>query len=115
LAERLQSFFGPLTSVTALLAISVEIVSLWENHPSRWLTLLAAVISILVVATFFLYFQGANLSFTTASLGVDFPAERLCQRVGTELTRWAMWHWWRTGLSFIAFIAAMLSFWHLNG
>ena len=104
--HRLQSFFGPLTTVTALLALIAAGVTLWEGHPSRWLTLLAAAISIGVVSTFFMYFGKANESFAKASLGVD--------EVATELTRWAKWHWWRTSLSFVALAAAMISLWRLG-
>lgn len=99
-AQRLQGFFGPLTTVTALLSLAAALVSLWEGHPSRWLTLLAAVV---MVATFFLYFGKANASFAKGSLGVD--------EVAAELTRWARWHWWRTGLSFVAWAAAMMALW----
>jgi hypothetical protein len=106
-SQRLQGFFGPLTTGTVLLAIVTAIGSLWEHHPTQWLAVLIAVISIAVVSTFFLYFQKANASFITASLNTD--------EVAVELARWAMWHWWRTGLSFVAFLMAMLSLWHLRG
>jgi len=52
-----------------------------------------------VVSTFFLYFGKANARFAKASLGVD--------EVGIELIRWSKWHWWRTGLSFVALVAAI--------
>jgi len=104
--QRLQGFFGPLTTVSALLALAAALVSLWEGHASRWLTLLVAVISVGVVSTFFLYFGKANASFAKASLGVD--------DVAAELTCWAKWHWWRTGLSFVALAAAMMSLWRLR-
>src|SRR6185436_1421106 len=90
--QRLQGFFGPVTTITALLAMAAASGSLWEGHPRRWLSLLAAVISLAVVFTFFLYFGKANASFSTGSLGVE--------KVAPELARWAKWHWWRTGLSF---------------
>jgi Domain of unknown function (DUF1772) len=106
-SQRLQGFFGPLTTGTALLAIVTAIESLWEHHPTQWLSMLIAVISIAIVSTFFLYFKQANASFTTASLSVD--------EVAVELSRWAMWHWWRTGLSFVAFAMAMLSLWYPIG
>jgi hypothetical protein len=99
--RRLLGFFGPLTSMTVVLAATATLLSLWEGHPGRWLALLAAVLSVAVVSTFFLYFQKANASFAAASLGVD--------EVAAELTRWATWHRWRTGLGFAALAAAMLS------
>jgi hypothetical protein len=33
--QRLQDFFGPLTTVTALLSLAAAIVSLWEGHLSN--------------------------------------------------------------------------------
>ena len=104
--HRLQGFFGPLTTVTALIALTAAVVSLWEGHPGRWLAMFAAVISVVVVSTFFLYFRKANASFPKARLGVD--------EVAAELSRWAKWHWWRTGLSFVALAAAMMSLWRLG-
>src|SRR4030095_4634256 len=102
--QRLLGFFGPLTSVTAVLAIDAALVSRWKDHPGRWLALLAAVLLVAVVSTFYLYFEKANASFTAASLRVD--------EVGAELSHWATWHWWRTGLSFAALAVALLSWWH---
>jgi hypothetical protein len=99
--QRLLGFFGPLTSVTALLAVASALLSLWEGHRGRWLAMLAGALLVAVVSTFYLYFQKANASFTAASLSVD--------EVGAELTRWAKWHSWRTGLSFVALAAAILS------
>ena len=101
--HRLQGFFGPLTIITGLLAIAAAGLSVWQGLPGRWLLLAAAVIIVLVISTFYIYFGKANASFTAAPLPVkDVPS---------ELVRWATWHWWRTGLSFLALAAALLSLW----
>lgn len=50
--KRLLGFFGPLTTVAALLAVAAAIASLWEGHPGRWPALIAAALSIVVVSTF---------------------------------------------------------------
>src|SRR5262245_11037806 len=42
--QRLQGFFGPLTIVAGLMAIAAAIVCLWERHPGRWLSVIAATI-----------------------------------------------------------------------
>jgi hypothetical protein len=104
--QRLQGFFGPLTAVTALLSIASALLSLWQGHPGRWPTVLAAALLIAVVSTFYLYFRKANASFTAASIS-DV-------KLGAELTRWATWHWWRVGLSFAASVAAMMPRWHVG-
>jgi hypothetical protein len=98
--QRLVGFFGALTTWTALLAIAAALLALWQGHPGRWLTLLAAVLTIAAVAMFFVYFRQANLSFATGSVGVE--------NVTAELARWATWHWSRTVMSLVAFAAALL-------
>lgn len=104
--KRLLGFFGPLTSFTALVAIGTAFISLWQGDNGKWAALLTAIISVIVISTFFLYFQKANTSFATASLKVD--------EVATELARWARWHWWRTTLSLFALVMSMLSLWQLS-
>lgn len=99
--QRLLGFFGPLTSLAALLAGAAALASLWEGHPGRWQASVAAVLSIAVVSTFFLYFQRVNASFAAATIRAE--------DVSAELGRWSSWHWLRTGLSIAAFAAALLS------
>lgn len=104
--RRLLGFFGPLTSVTALLAVAGALASLREGRPGRWPAVVAAVIYAVVVSTFFLYFQQVNASFAAATIRPeDVPA---------ELSRWATWHRLRTGFSLAAFAAALLSLWRLT-
>jgi hypothetical protein len=99
--RRLLGFFGPLTSVTAVLAIAAAIASIWQGHSGRWPALVAALLAVAVVSTFFIYFERANLSFSSASISAtDLPA---------ELRRWATWHSMRTVLSAVAFAAALLA------
>lgn len=101
--QRLLGFFGPITSLAALLALAAAVATVWEGHPGRWAAATAAVLSIVVVTTFFVYFQGANARFAAASIRAeDIPA---------ELARWAAWHWWRTGFSVAALAAALRSLW----
>jgi hypothetical protein len=99
--RRLLGFFGPLTSVTALLALAAALASLWQGHPGRWAAVAAAVLAVAVVASFFLYFRDVNASFAAATIRAE--------DVGAELGRWSAWHWLRTGLGVAAFAAAWLS------
>ncbi len=101
--QRLHGFFGLVTTIMALLSVAAAIVSLWQKHPSRWFGLLAAIISLVIVSTFFLYFKEANLSFANGGLNDDELAK--------ELTRGSIWHWMRTGLSCFGFIASLLTLW----
>lgn len=99
--QRLLGFFGPLTTVTALLAIAAAIVSAWQGHRGRWPAIAATIIMLIVVAMFFVYFERANASFAAASISTA--------QLTTELARWATWHWVRVVLSGLAFVAALLS------
>lgn len=101
--ERLLSFFGALTTTAALLSIAAALVSFWDGYQGKWFALLATVLMLAVVSTFYLYFKTANASFTDASLPVD--------DVAGELSRWAKWHWFRTGLSCAALSSALASLW----
>lgn len=108
--ERLLGFFGPLTSVAALLALCAALAAVWARRPGRWLALLSAALSFAAVATFFLYFQDANARFSDASID---PSQ-----LPAELARWASWHWVRTAVSCVALAAALLSLvrgWRLRG
>lgn len=97
--QRLVGFFGPLTWVAATAALVSALTSLWLAHPSTPHTVAAAMLSLVAVALFALYFQRANASFAGASL----PAEVLRK----ELARWARWHWVRSGVSLGALAAAL--------
>jgi hypothetical protein len=99
--RRLVGFFGPLTAVTALLAVAAALASLRERDPRRWAAVTAAALSTVAVATFFVYFERANARFAAAAIAVD--------DVPAELARWARWHWARTALSVAAFAAGLVS------
>ncbi|MCX5737039.1 MAG: hypothetical protein NTZ61_00795, partial [Proteobacteria bacterium] len=62
---------------------------------------MAAVLALVIVASFFLYFERANASFALATIPLD--------AVPTELARWSAWHNARTALSLVALGAALLA------
>ena len=64
----------------------------------RWL-LIAALSAIGVMATYPIFFAGANEAFVRGGLA-DSAARTL-------LDRWAAWHWIRTGLGMLGFFAAL--------
>ena len=99
--QRLLDFFGPLTTMVVLLTFAAAVVSVWQADQGRWPAVAAAIGTLFILAMFFAYFQSANASFTAGSITPDaLPA---------ELARWATWHWVRTGLAALAFIAAVMS------
>ena len=76
---------------------------MWTTHLGRWYAVAAAACALVVVSMFFVYFGRANATFSRG----DLPANEL--RV--ELSRWAAWHWVRSGLSLVAVTAAILAAW----
>jgi uncharacterized membrane protein len=100
-AHRLYSFFAPLTVSATCLALAAGVLSMAFDHPGRLASLATAFLSLLILATYFLYFQRANASFAQATVThEDLPA---------ELTRWAAWHGFRTVIGLLALVTALLA------
>jgi uncharacterized membrane protein len=100
-ARRLPAYFGAVTWIAGLLSIAAAVVALWAGRPGRWAAVAAAVLMLLAVSSFFVYFERANESFAARSLSAaELPA---------ELARWATWHGARTVVSLAALAAALLS------
>ena len=72
----------------------------WSGSATRrrWL-LIAALCAFGVMATYPIFFAGANEAFGRGGLS-DSVARAL-------LDRWATWHWIRTGLGIVGFVAAL--------
>ncbi len=101
-AGRLLRFFGPLEAASGFLVVVATAMVWLGQHPSRWLFLASTVLTLAVLATFPLYFQGANASFAAGTIAKPDLA--------SELRRWATWHWGRTILAILAFLLALLAF-----
>lgn len=100
-AHRLYAFFAPLTVVAALLAVVAAITSVATNRPLSSASVVAAVLTLVILSTYGLYFQKANASFAEASITHEaLPA---------ELARWASWHWFRTIVGLVALASALLA------
>lgn len=96
---RLLAFFSPVTSIAGVVALATAVVSLRTRHPERWASVVACASMLAAVATFFVYFEAANASFSAASVApADLPA---------ELSRWAAWHQARMVLSLVALGSAL--------
>jgi len=84
-------------SVAATLA---ALVAGWSGPATRRGELLVAALSTIgVMVTYPIFFAGANESFVRGGLSDS--------TVGSVLDRWATWHWIRTGLGTVGFIAAL--------
>ena len=84
-------------SVAATLA---TLVAYWSGPATRrrWLVI-AALSAIGVMATYPIFFAGANESLVRGGLSDS--------AVRSLLDRWATWHWIRTGLGILGFLAAL--------
>ncbi len=93
-AERLVTFFGPLEVAAAALAVVAAVLHWYRRTPSRVSFALAAVLALVVLLSFPIYFRDVNASFATGTIAVD--------AVPGELARWARWHWCRTAVGVAA-------------
>jgi hypothetical protein len=81
-------------------ATVATLVACWSGPttPRRWL-LIAALSAVGVMVTYPIFFAGTNESLTRGDLS-DSAVRAL-------LDRWATWHWIRTGLGLVGFLAAL--------
>lgn len=99
--DRLFAFFGSLTIVMGALALATAVVSILEQGPGRWFSVVAATLGVVAILMFPIYFQHANASFAAATIPpTELPA---------ELLRWQAWHVARVVLSVLALLAAVLA------
>jgi hypothetical protein len=76
------------------------VVACWRaKTPGRGWLLIAAVSAIGVMVTYPLFFEATNAAFVRGGLS-DSEARSL-------LNRWTTWHWVRTGLGTLGFVAAL--------
>lgn len=100
-AYRLYAFFAPLTVSATLLAVVAAVASVVASHPASSWSVTAAVLALVILSTYGLYFRRANASFAQASTThEELPA---------ELARWASWHWFRTIIGLVALASALLA------
>jgi MFS family permease len=86
--------------VGSVVAAVATLVACWSGPPTRrrWL-LIAALAAIGVMVTYPIFFAGTNESFERGGLSDS--------AVRSLLDRWTTWHWIRTGLGVVGFIAAL--------
>jgi len=98
-------FFGSIEVVACLLAVAVAGLRWFDpGHPpflAPYLTTTAAILSLMVLAVFPVYFQRANASFRDGTIAHG--------SVRDELQRWSTWHWARTAIAIAAFGSALLA------
>ena len=84
------------------------LVACWSGPATRrrWL-LIATLSAIGVMTTYPIFFAGTNDAFVRGGLSDS--------AVRSLLDRWAAWHWIRTGLGIVGFIAAFRALQRLTG
>ena len=100
-AHRLYRFFAPLTISATLLTVGAAAAAVITDQPHSTAAVLSAALTLLVLSTYFLYFQRANARFAAASITPE--------ALPGELARWAAWHGFRTVVGFAALGAALLA------
>ncbi|MBC5786109.1 hypothetical protein H8N03_24435 [Ramlibacter sp. USB13] len=100
-AHRLYAFFAPLTAIATILVIAAAATSIATNRSPVSASVVAAVLALVILSTYGLYFRRANASFAEAS--VTYEA------LPGELARWAAWHWFRTIVGLMALASALLA------
>jgi len=101
-AALLLGFFGPLEIVSTVAVLAAATLAGFRGAPGAAAMIGAALLALVVLATFPLYFQRANASFADGSL----PEAG----VAAELVRWSRWHNIRVAVSVIGFGAACIGF-----
>jgi len=89
-------FYTVLTIIAALIPIVVALVLFLNKSPAFKYALASAIFALLFVASFYIYFKGANELFYQAALSEEL--------LKMELIRWEKWHWSRIGIEFLSLI-----------
>jgi hypothetical protein len=100
-ASLLVDFYSPLEIASAVVALVCAVLYSAQSRPGARLWWVAAILSILVIATFFVYFKDANAGFSNRAIAEDhLPA---------ALAAWGTWQWGRVGVGCAAFAASVLA------
>lgn len=95
LGPNLFRYFAPLTTAAVSLAVVTAVIDGAQNI--AWLA--SAGLSLVALGIFFIYFRTANNRFAEHSISKE--------ELGSELKRWAGWHWLRTALAILALAASI--------
>ena len=88
----------PLGTGSIVATLAALVVS-WRDPARRLWSLIAALTAVGVMVTYPIFFAGTNEAFVRGGLSDS--------AVRSLLDRWATWHWFRTGLGIVGFIAAL--------
>ena len=100
-SSRLGVIMVPLGMITLLLSLAAVAVSWRSRSRQRQWSMIAALCALRVMVSYPVFFAGANASFMAGGLS-DSAVREL-------LDKWAVWHWGRTLLGLVGFVAATLA------
>ncbi|MEM7436919.1 MAG: anthrone oxygenase family protein [Myxococcota bacterium] len=100
-ATLLVDFYSPLEVGSAVGALTSAILCSARSRPEARAWWVAAVLSLLVIGMFFVFFKEANAEFAERSV----PEAELSAVLGT----WARWQWGRVAIGIAAFAAAIVA------
>lgn len=100
-APRLVDFYSPLEVGSAVAALACAILASSTSRPGARSWWLATVLSLLVIATFFIYFQDVNAAFAERAIAADALSD--------TLRTWGQWQWGRVALGLGAFAASIMA------
>jgi hypothetical protein len=100
-SSRLGVIMVPLGTITLLLSLVAVAISWRLRSKQRQWTMIAALCALCVMVSYPVFFAGANASFIAGDLS-DSAIRAL-------LDKWAVWHWGRTFLGLVGFVAEILA------
>ncbi|HET6266922.1 MAG TPA: DUF1772 domain-containing protein [Acidobacteriota bacterium] len=89
---------------TAILVTLASLVACWRSPLERRWLLIAAILAVVVMGTYPLFFEATNAAFVRGGLSDE--------AVRSMLDQWTTWHWIRTSLGILGFLSALRA---LNG
>lgn len=100
-ASLLVDFYSPLEIATTVVVLACAATYSFQSRPGTRLWWVAALLSIIVIAMFFVYFKDANAGFLNRTIAEESLAE--------ALATWGRWQWARVGAGCAAFVAGVLA------
>ena len=99
--SRLVDFYSPLEIASAVVALVCALTYSLQSRAGAGLWWIAAVLSTVVIAMFFVYFKDANAGFLNRSIAESSLPD--------ALATWGRWQWARVGAGCAAFVASVLA------
>lgn len=92
-------FYTILTIIAALIPIALSVYCFSKKSRGLLFAIASSCCAIIFVASFYVYFKGANQQFIDAALNTD--------QLQSELIAWGNWHWGRIVFEILSLIFLM--------